>query len=183
MTFTSVILVNISRTGLLFVADSIPPVGVTVRIRFEAHRVTWVEASVVRVSRTVKGPHWIRVSFLEPCPGELIASVVEGRPGRVDTLGIEAALALLGMEWPCEMSDVKAAFRLRSKRLHPDVGGTIEGFLALREAFESLTLACQEGREHAPQSGNAPDVGLGSVLGPQDTGDGVAPGRRRRGRT
>ena len=165
--FAPMKMVNISRSGLLFAASTAPPDGQPVRIRFADRKATCLEAKVVGIGRAARGPHWIRVTFLEPCPDAVIESVIgEARTGSGATpLGLEAALTLLGLDWPCKGSDVKAAFRLRSKELHPDRGGTVEGFVALREAFESLLMACQPGGDDAadgrkPAPGDARSMGL-----------------------
>jgi hypothetical protein len=46
------------------------------------------------------------------------------------------ALQLLGLGWPCNAEDLKAAYRRRSKEAHPDVGGSPEEFRRVREAYE-----------------------------------------------
>ena len=95
-----------------------------------------------------RGPRWIRAAFPEPCPVDGLAAVVDGRRfgPRPKPADIGADLAPLGLDWPCRESDVKSAFRHRCKELHPDLGGTFEGFVDLRKAFGSLILVCQSGQ-------------------------------------
>ena len=52
----------------------------------------------------------------------------------------------LGLAWPCTPSDVRRAFRALAKTTHPDQGGTHEGFIALKTAYdETLEMA-----QHSP---------------------------------
>ncbi len=45
-------------------------------------------------------------------------------------------LGVLGLSWPCTVTDVKEAYRRLVKRAHPDGGGNHDKFLALQEAYE-----------------------------------------------
>jgi hypothetical protein len=45
-------------------------------------------------------------------------------------------LVKLGLALPCSPEDVKQAYLERAKTMHPDAGGTVEGFVALQEAYE-----------------------------------------------
>ncbi len=47
-----------------------------------------------------------------------------------------ACVAELGLRLPCTADDVKAAFRRRSKTLHPDRGGDVRQFIALHRSYE-----------------------------------------------
>ncbi len=140
--------VDISRSGLLVVADSVPPEGVPIRLRFEDRRVAWIEAATVRIGRNPGGPHWIRAAFLEPCPDDVLASVIGAdtsagaAPGAPPSPDLRAALSLLGLAWPCDQAEAQAAFRRRSEA----VGAGLEGALALREAFEAVLMACHSGQ-------------------------------------
>jgi hypothetical protein len=49
-----------------------------------------------------------------------------------------AAAAVLGLGWPCNANELKAAFRRKAKETHPDVGGRAEDFRAVAEAYEFL---------------------------------------------
>ena len=52
-----------------------------------------------------------------------------------------ACFALLGLTWPCTGRDVKQAFRIKVKTVHPDTGGNNEAFQALHKAYrEALAL-------------------------------------------
>jgi hypothetical protein len=45
-------------------------------------------------------------------------------------------IAALGLGWPCDLADVKAAFRRPSHEVHPDKGGSAEAFQRLRRTYE-----------------------------------------------
>jgi hypothetical protein len=47
-----------------------------------------------------------------------------------------ACVADLGLRLPCTAEDVRFAFRHKSKTLHPDRGGDVQQFIALRRAYE-----------------------------------------------
>jgi len=52
-----------------------------------------------------------------------------------------ACFTLLGLTWPCTEREVKQAFRLQAKTVHPDTGGSNEAFQALHQAYkEALAL-------------------------------------------
>ncbi len=54
---------------------------------------------------------------------------------------VPACLAVLGLPWPCTEQQIKRAFRMQAKQVHPDVGGSSEAFRALWQAYqEALTL-------------------------------------------
>jgi hypothetical protein len=42
----------------------------------------------------------------------------------------------LGLTWPCTEAEVKTAWRRGAKERHPDHGGTNEGFIALKRAYD-----------------------------------------------
>jgi hypothetical protein len=44
-------------------------------------------------------------------------------------------LQALGLAWPCTPRDVTRAYRTQARRVHPDVGGSQEDFLALQRAY------------------------------------------------
>jgi hypothetical protein len=48
------------------------------------------------------------------------------------------ACAVLGLTWPLDGQDIKAAYRQKAKELHPDVGGDAELFQELQGAYELL---------------------------------------------
>ena len=52
-------------------------------------------------------------------------------------------LSLLGVSFPCSISDVKTAYRKLAKRFHPDQGGSHDEFLALRDAYEKALHLCR----------------------------------------
>jgi hypothetical protein len=54
-------------------------------------------------------------------------------------------LRVLGISWPCTVTDVKEAYRRLVKSAHPDGGGSHDGFLALQEAYEQALRLCQRG--------------------------------------
>jgi hypothetical protein len=45
-------------------------------------------------------------------------------------------LHVLGISWPCTVTDVREAYRRLVKSAHPDGGGNHDGFLALQAAYE-----------------------------------------------
>ncbi|MBF0549158.1 MAG: J domain-containing protein [Deltaproteobacteria bacterium] len=45
-------------------------------------------------------------------------------------------LAVLGLTPPCTIRDIKRAFRIKSKQLHPDLGGDQNAFVLLRQSYE-----------------------------------------------
>ena len=50
---------------------------------------------------------------------------------------INKALEILNLEkLPASKNDIEAAYKLRAKKLHPDVGGSEEAFQELSEAYE-----------------------------------------------
>lgn len=54
-----------------------------------------------------------------------------------------ACFTLLGLTWPCTGREVKQAFRIQAKTVHPDTGGSNEAFQALHQAYkEALALVC-----------------------------------------
>jgi hypothetical protein len=69
------------------------------------------------------------------------------------------ALAVLGLAPGASASQIKAAFRARAKLVHPDRHGGAEGFLALRQAYETATAhaASPDDRDAGP--GRAPALG------------------------
>jgi hypothetical protein len=61
-------------------------------------------------------------------------------PGRASP----ACLAVLGLTFPCTVTQVRDAYRDRVRQAHPDHGGSHEGFIALREAYEEALRLCRE---------------------------------------
>jgi hypothetical protein len=52
-----------------------------------------------------------------------------------------ACLVALGLTWPCTGQEVKHAFRMKAKVVHPDTGGSSEAFQTLHRAYkEALAL-------------------------------------------
>ena len=54
-----------------------------------------------------------------------------------------AALAILGIEPPCTVEDIKTAYRLRSLQVHPDRGGDAGDFRAVEDAYRRLLREAQ----------------------------------------
>jgi hypothetical protein len=79
LAFHRVVIADASRTGLRFLAAAAPPNGHPVRVRFADRTRTWVEATLVGVQELADGLILARVAFLEPCPVEVLASVVGRR--------------------------------------------------------------------------------------------------------
>jgi len=52
-------------------------------------------------------------------------------------------LTVLGLSFPCTLSEVRAAYRRLVQRAHPDRGGSHEEFLALRSAYEKAFDLCR----------------------------------------
>ena len=48
------------------------------------------------------------------------------------------ALAVLDLSYPCSLIDIKQAYRLQAKQVHPDQGGDAERFLNLQTAYLTL---------------------------------------------
>lgn len=69
-------------------------------------------------------------------------AVAEALPTRAQTIvafvldGGEAAMVRLGLDWASTQGDLKDAHRRLAKRLHPDQGGTAEGFQRLTRDVE-----------------------------------------------
>ncbi len=67
----------------------------------------------------------------------------EANGGRPRDLPVSArthkALDLLGLTWPCDSEELKAKYRLRSREVHPDVGGSPEEFQRLHAAYEHIS--------------------------------------------
>jgi len=93
--------------------------------------------------------------------------------------GVESPFELLGIEPGADDDAVEAAYRERVKEAHPDHGGSIREFRAVRAAYEEITAA---------RSGGGPGPGPGSGSGPGTAGDrpesgsgpGPGPGSGRR---
>jgi hypothetical protein len=68
--------------------------------------------------------------------------------GRIST---PPCIAALGLGWPCDLADVKAAFRRLSHEVHPDKGGSAEAFRHLRLTYEeALALVPTAGTQRVP---------------------------------
>lgn len=48
---------------------------------------------------------------------------------------LQQSLQVLGLNYPCSLSEVKQAYRLLAKTTHPDRGGHPERFLRLQQAY------------------------------------------------
>lgn len=66
-----------------------------------------------------------------PIPPGLLDDIVRFASARQDA-------AALGLAWPCAEADVRSAFRRKAKTTHPDVGGSAEAFVALKESHDRL---------------------------------------------
>src|SRR5262245_39616237 len=55
-----------------------------------------------------------------------------------------AAVAAFGLRMPCTEDDLKQAYRLRVKKLHPDRGGDKRKFLRLQTQFEEALKYLRE---------------------------------------
>lgn len=88
--------------------------------------------------------------------------------------GVDSPFELLGVGPDADDDAVEAAYRERVKEAHPDHGGSIREFRAVRAAYEAITAA----RSGDGEDGTA-DVGPDSVTAP---GSGSGIGRRDRGR-
>ncbi len=64
-----------------------------------------------------------------------------------DGQAIEALHAFFGLQAPASFDDVKTKYRLESKKLHPDAGGSEEDFKALSNAFGSLRKLYEAGSQ------------------------------------
>jgi DnaJ-domain-containing protein 1 len=61
-----------------------------------------------------------------------------GDPGEARRAAAESHFAALGLLPGATLADVKAAYRERVKQYHPDQGGTVQDFLRVQEAYETL---------------------------------------------
>ena len=84
------------------------------------------------------------------------------------------ALQIFGLSASATLSQIKAAYRIEAKKVHPDVGGTADMFDRVTTAYDVLMTALVENSEtllhnfsEAPNSSSAdmttPDL---SALGP-----------------
>ena len=72
----------------------------------------------------------------EPLPWTSIPwSVLEGVLHSHDAWNDAAAL---GLSWPCTEEEVRASFRRKVREVHPDTGGTAEGFVRLKASHDRL---------------------------------------------
>ena len=63
----------------------------------------------------------------------------------LETLKPKPHLAVLGLtDWPCPRENILGAFRDKAKSLHPDRGGTVEGFQRLVGARDYLLKLCKK---------------------------------------
>lgn len=51
-----------------------------------------------------------------------------------------AAIAALGLDYPCSAADVRRVYRQRSRVLHPDAGGAHEAFVELQRTYEAALV-------------------------------------------
>jgi hypothetical protein len=87
----------------------------------KAHQVIW--------SHTIHAAHLVQLQL----QGK--AHFVDGE---TPPSGLEEALALLEIEWPCSRDKAKAAYKAAIKTAHPDAGGCEEQTKALNDAWERL---------------------------------------------
>jgi hypothetical protein len=67
------LLLDISHMGASVAVDSLPHQGQEVWMKVEDGRPSqWIEAEVVGIRETLRGPHVVRMAFLEPCPIETL---------------------------------------------------------------------------------------------------------------
>jgi len=84
------------------------------------------------------------------------------------------ALEVLGLEVGATEEQVKAAYRMLSKRVHPDAGGTDELFRRVNDAYETLTEAPEFDDETEP-SDTTSEAPRGSSRHASDPADNVPP--------
>ncbi|PIQ24229.1 hypothetical protein COW36_10430 [bacterium (Candidatus Blackallbacteria) CG17_big_fil_post_rev_8_21_14_2_50_48_46] len=51
------------------------------------------------------------------------------------TPAMRQALQILGLNHPCSLKEIKQAYRVQAKKLHPDQGGHHDRFLRLQQAY------------------------------------------------
>jgi hypothetical protein len=61
-----------------------------------------------------------------------------------------AALARLGLAWPCTAEEARAAYRRRSLQLHPDVGGSGAAFARLGADYRLVQSLVGPARAASP---------------------------------
>ena len=63
------------------------------------------------------------------------ASAPASNPANLSTQ-VPACLRVLGLAFPCTTPEVKHAFRVQAKVVHPDSGGSSEAFQTLYQAYK-----------------------------------------------
>jgi hypothetical protein len=73
------LLLDVSATGAMIALDEAPTPREPVWLRLGLQdRVAWREARVVGVTSSPRGPHLVRLAFLDPCPVEVLMDTVCG---------------------------------------------------------------------------------------------------------
>jgi len=67
------------------------------------------------------------------------------------------ALAMLGIEAPCTLEDIKAAYRRKALEVHPDRGGNPDDFRAVEDAYRRLLREAQAPGTLRPFDGSGRD--------------------------
>ena len=96
---------------------------------------------------------------------------------------MESPFDVLLVDSDADEEEIEQAYRKRVKEAHPDHGGSVEEFRAVRTAYEELKAGYQGNRsyqqsESDPQPGSDPQSGQGGTATERDSG-----GRRGRDRT
>ena len=81
-------------------------------------------------------------------PGDAVSFLWALRHGNLYRRGIALPpwCVTLGLELPCGIDEVKAAYRRLAKLSHPDAGGKAEDFVAIESAYRDALAYCQRTR-------------------------------------
>ncbi len=78
----SAVLRNISTRGALITSEELPPAGVRAWLFLEGNAQTpWLQAGIVKASRTEQGCYQVALVFVSPCPYETFKAAAFGPMG------------------------------------------------------------------------------------------------------
>ena len=95
----------------------------------------------LRVARWLVYPDELPGGGFREAIGRVYAELVGTTPNRAHT-GLPGWASVLGVAPPFSTEQIRAAYRLRSKAAHPDIGGSHEDFVRLQAAYEEAQRYC-----------------------------------------